>query len=64
MAESLKKYICKTEALAFEAKGELVGDGYTIILEPEHVDYGTTDMTKAGDSNHPYADAWVVIGKM
>jgi hypothetical protein len=63
MADSLTKFVCGTEELAAEAKGELMGDGYTIIFGPEHVNYGTTDMTKSGGVNHPYAGAWVVIGK-
>lgn len=63
MTQSLTKFVCSTESLVAEAKGELMGEGYTIIFGPEHVDYGTTDMTKSGGENSPYADAWVVIGK-
>ena len=62
MATMMKKYVCSTEELANEAKGELLEDGFAIIFGPEHMNYGATDMTKNGDGNIPYDDAWVVIG--
>jgi len=60
---SLTKFVCESKAKADEAKGILLGQGYQILYGPKKIDYGTTDMTKNGGENHPYADAWVVIGE-
>ena len=58
----LSKFVCSSENDAYESTGELLEEGYQIIYGPLKVDYGTTDMTKYGEENHPYDDAWVVIG--
>ena len=58
----LSKFVCLTEEKAHESEGELIGDDYEIIFGPAKLDYGTTDMTKYEQENHPYANAWIVIG--
>lgn len=59
----LRKYVCNDQTEANKAKGILTGEEYTIIVEPEYIAYGSTDMSNIGEGNHPYASAWVVIGK-
>lgn len=63
MAQSLTKYVCKTQSQATEVESDLAGQGYEIVFGPERVDFGTTDMTGIGRENYPYSEAWVVIGK-
>jgi len=62
MTTSLTKFVCNTEESAINARDELIGEGHNIIFGPDKVNYGTTDMTRNGGDNYPYANAWVVIG--
>ena len=40
-----------------------LADALAAEQHPENVAFGTVDKTRAGGTNDPYADLWVVIGK-